>query len=352
LRSGSAQPHPKIDPFQAKQTGETNMKAIVRQQYGGPEQLKIQEVPQPQAREGEVVIRVRAFGLNRAEQYFRQGAWGEVHPISGIECVGVVEQDGDGELPRGRQVIGLMGGMGRSIAGSYAEYTCVPRQNVVAVDTGMPWEELAAIPESYATAWTCLHGNLALTKGQKVLIRGATSALGQAAVNIATQLGAQVFATVRNDGKLPLLKSLGVEATFAEGENLSAQVWQRVPQGVDAVLDLIGNSTVMDSLRAVRRDGRVCMAGFLGGGEPIASFQPLMHMPSGRHFSFFASAFVFGSAEYPLSEIPFGTMIKHAATGAYRAKPAHVFAFEDIQAAHRLMDANLATGKIVVSVAG
>lgn len=326
------------------------MRAIVRQRYGGPEQLVMQEVPMPESRPGEIVIQVRAFGLNRAEQYFREGTWGEVNPISGIECVGVVEKDGDGVLGGGQPVIALMGGMGRAIPGSYAEYVRVPRQNVVAVDTDMAWEDLAALPESYATAWLCLHGNLALQASQTLLIRGATSALGQAAINIAVHHGVRVLVTARNDSKFDLLRNLGVEQIFTEDQNLSVSIRQRFPEGIDAVLDLVGNSTVLDSLKMPRRGGRVCLAGFLGGGEPIGSFQPLLQMPTGVHLSFFASAFVLGSSEYPLTEIPFNLLIQRAGSGDYKAKPQHVFAFEDIQAAHRLMDANQARGKMVVNI--
>jgi NADPH:quinone reductase-like Zn-dependent oxidoreductase len=93
------------------------------------------------------------------------------------------------------------------------------------------------------------------------------------------------------------------------------------------------------------------MAGFLGGGEPISSFDPLLHMPSGVQFSFFASAFTFGSSEYPLADIPFQTIVDHAKAGIYHAKPARVFAFDEIQDAHRLMESNRANGKIVVSMA-
>src|SRR6478752_7584358 len=169
------------------------MRAIVIQQYGGPEELVIKELPEPIPTPGQVVIEVKAFGLNHAEIYMRKGVWGEVAKVSGIECVGLVKADPGGGLAVGQKVAAIMGGMGRTINGSYAQFTCLPATNVVAIESPLSWEELAAIPECYATAWSCLFGNLDLKPGQTLLIRGATSALGQAALNIAAQAGAQII---------------------------------------------------------------------------------------------------------------------------------------------------------------
>jgi len=326
------------------------MRAIVRQAFGGPEQLLIQEVPTPQPKAGEVLVRVKAFGLNRAEQYFRKGLWGDVASISGIECVGEVEKDGDGTLRPGSTVIALMGGMGRSIAGSYAEYVCIPRTHVVVIKTNLGWTELAAIPESYATAWTSLHDNLAIQSGQVVVIRGAGSALGQAAVNITSQAGAKVIATVRSQARSDLLRSRGADHVLLETSNLNTQIRADHPDGVDCVLEIVGNTTLLDSLRMTRPRGRVCMVGFLGGGEPIAQFNPLFDLPSGVQLSFFASAFMYGTASYPLSDIPFQKIVDKVVEGSYRAKPSHVFKFDDIQSAHQMLDAETAGGKIVVSL--
>src|ERR1700756_3312152 len=263
------------------------MRAIVIKQYGGPEGFAIQERPAPRATSGQVLIEVKAFGLNHAEIYFRKGAWGDVAEISGIECVGVVKDDPDGRLATGQTVMALVGGMGRSINGSYAELVSVPSSNVVAVKTDLSWEDLAAIPESYATAWTSLCGILDLRPGQTVVIRGATSALGQAAVNIAAHAGARVIATTRDPRRAPTLEGLGATEVLLESAELPRQVRERHPQGVDAVLELVGNSTVVGSLTMVRRHGRLCLAGFLGGMAPIADFMPVMQMPAGVHFSFF-----------------------------------------------------------------
>ena len=326
------------------------MRAIIIQQYGGPEQLVIKEIPRPEPVDGEVVIAVKAFGINHAEIYFREGIWGEVAPVSGIECVGLVSSDPTGGLKVGQKVAALMGGMGRIFNGSYAEYTRVPIANVVPVESDLPWAELAALSESYATAWTCLHRNLSLGEGQSLLIRGGTSALGQAAINIARSAGAHVLATTRQPERLETLREIGAAEALLEGSDLSRRVRDLFPRGIDAVLDLVGNSTLLDSLAMVRPDGRVCMAGFLGGASPIERFDPLLHMPSGVHLSFFASAFTFGTADYPLSAVPLQEIIDRAAQGVYQAKPARVFPFEEIQDAHRLMEANGANGKIVVTL--
>jgi NADPH2:quinone reductase len=325
------------------------MRAIVIKRYGGPEVLAIEERPDPEPRPGHVLIDVRAFGLNHAEVYFRQGAWGDVAEISGIECVGLVKHDPGGRLASGRKVAALVGGMGRSINGSYAEQVSVPASNVVPIESELAWEDLAAIPESYATAWTSLVGVLKLAAGETVAIRGATSALGQAAVNIATQAGARVIATTRNAARAPLLEALGAKEVVLEKADLSRRIREIHPRGIDAVLDIIGNTTVLDSLAIVGRGGRVCLVGFLGGGGPL-SLEPVFQMPSGMQLSVFASALVTGTPDFPLSEVPFQAIVDGAAAGTYRAKPAKVFRFEEIQQAHRLMEAGGASGKIVVRV--
>jgi len=326
------------------------MRAIVIKQYGGPEVLAIEDRPMPTPQTGEVLIEVKAFGLNHAEIYFRQGAWGDVAEISGIECVGVVKSDPSGRLPAGQTVMAIVGGMGRSLNGSYAEYTCVPAANVAAVKTRLAWEDLAAIPESYATAWTCLFVNLELKKGDTLLVRGATSALGQAAVNLAAHVGARVIATTRNPQRASGLEALGAREVLLESPGLHDRVRERHLQGIDGVLDLIGNTAILESLATLRRGGRACLAGFLGGGGPITRLEPVFQIPSSRHLSVFASALVTGSGEFPLAEIPFQDFVDRVADGTYKAKPSKVFEFNEIREAHRLIESSGANGKIVVRV--
>jgi len=323
------------------------MRAIVRKRFGGPEVLEVRDLPDPQPKPGQVLIEVKAFGINHAETHMRKGEWPEIAEVSGIECAGLVKIDPDGRLAKGQKVVALMGGMGRTINGSYAELTSVPATNVVPVETKLSWEALAAIPESYATAWTCLLGNLALRPGQTLVIRGATSALGQAALNIAVQENSRVIATSRNPDRFSTLEKLGAEHALREEPDLARPIHELHPQGVDAVLDLVGNSTVLSSLDMVRRGGHVCEAGWLGGLAPIASFNPMLQMPSGVHFSLFGS-FVFGSPQFPLTDIPLQNIVDRVAAGAYQAKPAKVFGFDEIQAAHQLMESGQALGKLVV----
>src|SRR5579862_82705 len=324
------------------------MRAIVIKNYGGPEQLVIEERPAPAPKSGEVVVKVEAFGINRAETYMRSGAWGDVAEIGGIECVGTVHSDPDGRFVPGQKVTALMGGMGRLINGGYAEFTRVAATNVVPLVSNLAWEELAAIPESYATAWSGVCGNLAIARGQTLVVRGATSALGQAAINIAADIGARVIATTRNAQRGAALERLGASEVLLEAPELSKRLRELHPRGVDAVLDIVGNSTVLDSLAMARRGGRVCVVGPLDHVDAIANFTPLFHMPhSGVHFSSFVS-WSFGTPECPLAEIPFQSFVDRVAAGTYKAKPTKVFRFEEIAEAHRLMESGRANGKLVV----
>jgi NADPH:quinone reductase len=320
------------------------VRAIVMSEHGGPDVLQIQELPDPVPADGEVLIRVKAFGLNHADTYMRSGLWPFGIPVLGIEAAGTVERDPTGRLAPGTTVIAIVGGMARVRNGSYAELVAVPASNVIPVDTTLDWPDLAAIPEVYATAWIALRGNLALEPGQDVLIRGATSSVGRAAVNLARDLGATVIASTRNPARVELLRELGAHEVVIEDGELAGKV------RVDAVLDLVGNSVLRDSLQAVRPKGRVCQIGFLGGLEPVADFNPLMDIPSGVQLSTFASAFVLGDAEFPTTEVPLQEIVTKAERGDYLAKPARVFGFDEIVEAHRLMDAGEPGGKLVVSV--
>jgi NADPH:quinone reductase len=323
------------------------MRAIVIDHFGGPESLVYRELPDPEPIAGHVVIEVKAFGINHAEMHMRRGEWAEAAEVSGIECVGLVRACPGGEFPVGGKVAALMGGLGRTINGSYAQYTRAPVSNVAPIESDLSWAQLAAIPETYATAWTCLFRNLEIAQGQSLVVRGATSSFGQAAVKLAVNAGARVIATTRSPERFAMLERLGADRVELEGPGLAERIAEA--KRLDAVLDLVGNSTILDSLAMLRRGGRACLAGWLGGLDPIPDFNPLLQMASGVYFTFFGS-FVFGTPGFPLSDVPLQKIADEVAAGRLDVRPSRVFGFEDIRAAHRAMEANEAGGKMVVVV--
>src|SRR5262247_275093 len=321
------------------------MRAIVIDGFGGVEHLVIKELPDPEPKLGHAVIEVKAFEINHTEMHMRRGEWAEAAEVSGIECVGVVQSCPGGEFAPGTKVAALMGGLGRTINGSYAEYTRAPVTNVASIESGLSWAELAAIPETYATAWTCLFRNLEIASGQTLVIRGATSSFGQAALNMSVNAGTKVIATSRSRDRFPMLETLGAIRAEVEEPKLSKRIAEAGK--IDAVLDLVGNSTILDSLDMLRRGGRACLAGWLGGLAPIKDFNPLLQMSNGVYLTFFGS-FVFGTPGFPLSDVPLQDIARQVAAGELKAKPTHVFGFEEIREAQRVMEANEAAGKVVV----
>lgn len=155
----------------------TTMKAVVVYEAGGVEQLVYQEVAKPKLKEGWSLVKVMGFGINRSEIFTRKGYSPSVDfpRILGIECVGLIEDSQVFE--RGTKVISIMGEMGRAFDGSYAEYVLLPNEQIYPINSQLPWSTLAAIPETYYTAYGCLD-NLNLVATDCVLVRGASSAAG------------------------------------------------------------------------------------------------------------------------------------------------------------------------------
>jgi NADPH:quinone reductase-like Zn-dependent oxidoreductase len=220
----------------------TMMRAAVIRAPGGPEVLKIEALPIPRPRAGEVLIRVNAFGVNRSELFTRQGHSLNVSfpRVLGIEAAGTVEAAPGGEFAPGTVAATAMDGMGRQFDGGYAEFTLVPATQVQSIQTTLPWDMLGAIPEMLQTAWGSLFKSLRLEKGDRLLIRGGTTSIGLAAAAIAKKHGAFVAATTRRPDREALLRASGVEQVFIDTGVIAGQAREVCVGGFDKVLELVG----------------------------------------------------------------------------------------------------------------
>ncbi|MCO6010727.1 zinc-binding dehydrogenase [Actinoallomurus purpureus] len=323
------------------------MRAAVCVGAGGPEVLEIRELPVPAVREGWSLVQVKGTGLNRSELRTRQGHSPNVTfpRVLGIECVGIVAASTDPMLPDGTTVAAVMGEMGREFDGGYAEYALLPNSLLMPVTTTLPWDVLAALPETYLTAQGSLDA-LGVVPGDqgRLLIRGGTSSVGMAAASIASGYGVEIAATTRRQGKIDALTAVGVDHVLVDaGGPLAASMHAVWPEGPDYVLDLVGASTAVDSLHLVRRGGTVCVAGSLSGWA-ITDFQPVAMIPSGTKLTAFHSDNYKGSAGTTMLQ----RIVHEVEAGVYRPNVDRVFGLDDIVAAHRYMENDQATGKLVV----
>ena len=321
------------------------MEAVVIARFGGPDVLEFQKVPAPVPQKGEALIRVKAFGLNHAEMHMRKGEWDKYNPITGLECVGIVEACPGGEVPVGTKAAGVMGGMGTIHPGSYGELVTLPIENVATFESTLPWDQLAALPLVYSCAWSCLFTVLDINRGERLLIRGATGTIGQAAVHLAVDAGAVVTATTRRTERFEMLKNMGVADVKMEESELHKQFAE--PARFDKTLNLIGNRVLVESINLTRPGGRMLQAGWLGGLAPVVDFNPMIEMEPGVHFSLFHSK-VLGSPDFPLSAIPLQNIVKKLEKGEWDAKPTHAFEYKDIRKGHEMLDSHNAGGKIVI----
>jgi NADPH:quinone reductase-like Zn-dependent oxidoreductase len=321
----------------------TTMKAVVTYEPGGPDVLKIENRPIPVPQSGEVLIKIKAFGLNRSELFTRQGlSPGLKFPrVLGIEAVGVVESAPGGEFAKEDIVATAMGGMGRQFDGGYAEYTCVPALNVQVLKTTLPWEILGAIPEMLQTAYGSLFKSLRLQKDERLLIRGGTTSVGLAAAALAKKQGAYVCSTTRRPDREELLRASGVDQVFIDTGSIADQVKERFPRGIDKVLELVGATTLRDSLRCVRQRGIVCLTGMVGNKWSFDEFSPMDVIPTAVSLTTYAGE----SEDFMLT--PLEDLIEQIAAGTLPIQIGRTFRLDEIVEAHRCMEENRAGGKIV-----
>lgn len=267
------------------------MRAIRLSGPVGSDALVVSDVPIPGVRPGWVRIRVMAFGVNESEVTSRQGESGpdfSFPRILGIEAVGVVEAVGKGvDLAPGQKVATMMGGLGRTIDGSYAEYTLVDAANVIPFDTDLGWDVVGGLPEMLQTAHGAITTGLGLESGQIVLIHGGTSTVGLTAIAIAHHLGATVIATTRNPERSELLTRVGADHALVDDGTLPDAIRAIAPDGLDAALEFVGATALPDVLSLIRPGGTVCFVGALSGTWTIPDFDPFT-IPTGVRLTSYA----------------------------------------------------------------
>ena len=306
--------------------------------------MHVSEIPIPEVRSGWVLVKIHAAGLNHSEAMLRmfeiENDYIRKPIVPGIECVGEVVDPSDSGLAKGDKVIALMGGMGRSFNGSYAEYALLPATNVFKVKTDLDWVSLAAIPETYFTAYGSLTECLLLNENDTLLVRGATSTVGQAAIQLGKALGAKVIAACRKEKDFDRLKAIGADFCCIDDGCLA----KSLPNDMrpNKVLELVGPATLQDSLRCVTKPGYVCDTGILGNVFTVEHFDPIKYIPNGVFLTGFFSNF-------PTQEI-INSLFR--LINEQRVKPlyAKMFRLDEIVEAHTLLEKGGAGGKIILTM--
>ena len=316
-----------------------SMKAIVIYEAGGPEKLVYTEVPVPQVKPGWSLVRIKGRGVNHSEIFTRDGQSPSVSfpRILGIECVGVIAETTDPErLPVGEKVISIMGEMGRAFDGGYAEYALLPNQQIYPVTTDLPWTILAALPETYYTAYGSMK-NLRITEGSRILVRGGTSGVGIAFARLVKSgfRDVQVTGTTRNLRKAQVLLEEGFDQVV-EDRNQVLQTGEKY----DRIFDLIGPAALRDTFAHTAEGGIICVTGLLGGKWTLDDFDPLEDLPANGYLTAFHSGNV---TERSLQE-----MLDYVETHKVDCRPEKVFDLSEMAKAHEYLGSSRSFGKVVV----
>jgi NADPH:quinone reductase len=324
------------------------MKAIVITKPGGPEVLKLEERPKPEPGVGQIRVRVRASALNRADILQREGHYpvpaGAPADISGMEYAGEVDALGPSSTlwKVGDRVMGIVGG------GGHAEYVCVHEREAMPAPSTLSWEETAAIPEAFLTAYDALFRRIGLRAGETVLIHAVASGVGTAALQLALVAGAKPVGTSRSAAKLARAKELGLETGIdASREDWVSQIEKSI--GVDrvhAILDLVGAPYLDANLRLLGLRGRMVVVGLTAGAKGQLDMGLLLRkrltmvgtvLRARAIEEKIALAREFSERIIPLFD-----------TGRLRPVIDRVYSFGEIRSAHELMESNETFGKIVL----
>ena len=319
------------------------MQAVLLNKVTEAKDIALSKVPIPAVRPGWVLVKVKAFGLNHSEKLLRLN---EIRAdyiykpiVPGIECVGEIVDPSDSGFAIGQRVVALMGGMGRSFNGSYSQYALLPVHHVFSIESNLSWEELGAIPETYFTAWGSLVECLHLQKGDKLLIRGATCALGYAAISLAKAMGAFVIATTHRENKIPLLEKTATDKVLFDNGFLKNKF-----DFVDKALELVGAKTLLDTMKVVKPSPQayVCHTGILGGVYDLNNFDPIEDIPNGVYLTGFFS-------NYP-SQQTIDDIFNFINEKKIKPHIGKIYDFNDLRQACIDQDSGKVNGKIVVCV--
>ncbi len=324
------------------------MRAIVITRPGGTEVLEEQTRPRPEPGAGQVRICVHASALNRADVMQRQGSYpapaGVPADIPGLEYAGEIDSLGPGSQmwEQGTRVMGIVGG------GAHAEYVVAHEREVMPIPPDLTWEEAAAIPEAFLTAFDALFRQLDLRAGERLLIHAVGSGVGTAALQLARVAGATVIGTSRSSGKLDGARDLGLDIAIdsSEGDWISRVDETTSGKGVNAILDLLGGAYLSGNLRALAPRGRLALVGLPAGRIAEADLGIVLHkrlhivgtvLRSRPLEEKIAVAREFAERGLPLLE-----------SGRVRPVVDRVYSFADIRSAHDRMEADSNFGKIVL----
>jgi len=323
------------------------VRAIRIHEDGGPEVLRLEEVEDPAAGAGEVLVRLRAASLNRLDCWVRQGLPSVPKPrILGADGAGVVEALGDGveALETGQPVVlnpGLDDGakiLGEHTDGTHAELIAVPGEYVHPLPDGLEFEEAAAFPLVYETAYRMLVTRAGLREGEWVLVWGVGSGVGSASLVIAKALGAQVVATSSEDAKLERARELGADVAVNHGSGDVVAAVKEAARGVDVVVEHVGEATWTRSLQAAKPGGRIAVCGATSGPNPPASL----------HRIFWKQLSILGSTMGTRED--FAAVYELVASGRVRPVVDRAFPLEEAAAAHEYLESGRQFGKVVLTI--
>lgn len=315
------------------------MKAIVIRHPGGPEQLKLEEVPTPRVKPGWSLIKIKGFGINHSEIFTRKGESPSVKfpRILGIEGVGLISQTTDPQrLPVGQKVISIMGEMGRAFDGSYAEYALLPNKQLYPVKTDLDWATLAALPETYYTAFGSFL-NLKIKDDDQILVRGGTSGVGIAFLKLVKAKFPQIFVagTSRSLHKEEAMKKVGYDQVIVDKDGIL-----QTDKKFTKIFELIGPKVMKNSFAHLQENGILCETGLLGNQWTLKDFDPIEELPANSYLTSFNSANV--------NETKINQMLHYVKKYQVDAHPEKVFDLAHVPDAHRYLESSHSFGKVVV----